>query len=73
MPGDTHAPLSDKAVRHWFATGASGGLGRHLTEHALRNGDRVSAAVRRPTRTGFTSALQYTSSQPALLRNPIGL
>ncbi|MEE1798852.1 SDR family oxidoreductase [Streptomyces sp. JV176] len=39
---------SDKAVRHWFVTGASGGLGRHLTEHALRKGDRVTATVRRP-------------------------
>ncbi|QWF82174.1 hypothetical protein HUW46_05611 [Amycolatopsis sp. CA-230715] len=40
--------LSDKAERHWLITGASGGLGRHLTEHALRNGDRVTATVRRP-------------------------
>ncbi|MEU6224803.1 SDR family oxidoreductase [Streptomyces sp. NPDC047042] len=40
--------LSDKAVRHWFITGASGGLGRHLTEHALQRGDRVTATVRRP-------------------------
>jgi NAD(P)-dependent dehydrogenase (short-subunit alcohol dehydrogenase family) len=40
---------SDKAVRHWFVTGASGGLGRHLTEHALSRGDRVTATVRRPT------------------------
>lgn len=39
---------ADKAVRHWFVTGASGGLGRHLTEHALRLGDRVTATVRRP-------------------------
>ncbi|TPQ17694.1 SDR family NAD(P)-dependent oxidoreductase, partial [Streptomyces sporangiiformans] len=39
---------SDKAVRHWFVTGASGGLGRHLTEHALQRGDRVTATVRRP-------------------------
>lgn len=39
---------SDKAVRHWFITGASGGLGRHLTEHALQNGDRVTATARRP-------------------------
>lgn len=39
---------SDKASRHWFVTGASGGLGRHLTEYALRNGDRVTATVRRP-------------------------
>ncbi|MFJ9033264.1 SDR family oxidoreductase [Streptomyces sp. NPDC102274] len=38
---------SDRALR-WFVTGASGGLGRHLTEHALRNGDHVTAAVRRP-------------------------
>src|SRR5882757_1677511 len=41
--------LADKAVRHWFITGASGGLGRQLTEHALRQGDRVTATVRRPT------------------------
>jgi NAD(P)-dependent dehydrogenase (short-subunit alcohol dehydrogenase family) len=39
---------ADKAVRHWFITGASGGLGRHLTEHALQRGDRVTATVRRP-------------------------
>ncbi|PRY40474.1 SDR family oxidoreductase [Umezawaea tangerina] len=38
----------DKEVRHWFVTGASGGLGRHLTDHALRHGDRVTATVRRP-------------------------
>ncbi|MFJ9552357.1 SDR family oxidoreductase [Nocardiopsis sp. NPDC101807] len=42
-------PVPDKAVRHWFVTGASGGLGRNLTEHALRNGDRVTATVRRPS------------------------
>ncbi|MCZ1011763.1 hypothetical protein [Streptomyces lydicus] len=36
------------AVRHWFITPASGGLGRHLTEHALQHGDRVTATVRRP-------------------------
>lgn len=40
---------ADKPVRHWFVTGASGGLGRHLTEHALERGDRVTATVRRPT------------------------
>ncbi|MFF5107283.1 SDR family oxidoreductase [Streptomyces sp. NPDC000134] len=39
---------SGKAVRQWFITGASGGLGRHLTEHALQHGDRVTATVRRP-------------------------
>ncbi|SEO87743.1 SDR family oxidoreductase [Amycolatopsis saalfeldensis] len=41
--------FADKAVRHWFITGASGGLGRQLTGHALRQGDRVTATVRRPT------------------------
>jgi NAD(P)-dependent dehydrogenase (short-subunit alcohol dehydrogenase family) len=40
--------VSGKVSRHWFVTGASGGLGRHLTEHALRNGDRVTATARRP-------------------------
>ncbi|MFH9662446.1 SDR family oxidoreductase [Streptomyces sp. NPDC017248] len=39
---------SDKAVRRWFITGASGGLGRHLTGHALQRGDRVTATVRHP-------------------------
>ncbi|WP_369228707.1 SDR family oxidoreductase (plasmid) [Streptomyces sp. R39] len=38
----------DKSERHWFVTGASDGLGRHLTELALRRGDRVTATVRRP-------------------------
>lgn len=42
MPG-----TSDKAVRHWFVTGASGGLGRHITEYALEQGDSVTATVRR--------------------------
>ncbi len=32
----------------WFITGASSGLGRHLTELALSEGDAVTAAVRRP-------------------------
>lgn len=41
--------FSERAVRHWFITGASGGLGRHLTECALRQGDRVTATVRRAT------------------------
>ncbi|GAB2581086.1 SDR family oxidoreductase [Streptomyces capparidis] len=40
--------LCDKAVRHWFVTGASGGLGRRITECALQRGDRVTATVRRP-------------------------
>ncbi|GGP44675.1 SDR family oxidoreductase [Saccharothrix coeruleofusca] len=39
---------SDKAVRHWFITGASSGLGRHLTRHVLQRGDRVTATARRP-------------------------
>ena len=36
--------------KEWFITGASSGLGRHLTEVALSEGDAVTAAVRRPTR-----------------------
>jgi NAD(P)-dependent dehydrogenase (short-subunit alcohol dehydrogenase family) len=32
----------------WFITGASSGLGRHLTEVVLSEGDAVTAAVRRP-------------------------
>lgn len=39
--------VSAKPVRHWFITGASGGLGHHLAEHALRHGDRVTATARR--------------------------
>ena len=35
-------------VRHWFITGASGGLGRHLVVLALAEGDAVVATVRRP-------------------------
>ena len=41
------ARLYDKAERHWFITGASSGLGRHLTELALQRGDRVTATIRR--------------------------
>ena len=33
--------------RHWFITGASGGLRRHLVALALAEGDEVMAAVRR--------------------------
>jgi len=40
--------IPDKPVRHWFITGASGGLGRHIAEQALRHGDRVTATARRP-------------------------
>src|SRR5512133_2940095 len=32
----------------WIITGASGGLGRAITERALAAGDRVIAATRRP-------------------------
>jgi NAD(P)-dependent dehydrogenase (short-subunit alcohol dehydrogenase family) len=32
----------------WFITGASRGLGRELTEQALKRGDRVAATLRRP-------------------------
>ena len=35
-------------LRHWFITGASGGLGRHLVALALAEGDAVVATVRRP-------------------------
>jgi NAD(P)-dependent dehydrogenase (short-subunit alcohol dehydrogenase family) len=34
-------------TRHWFITGASGGLGRHVVEYALQKGDFVTATVRR--------------------------
>lgn len=36
-------------TRHWFITGASGGLGRHIAEHALQQQDFVTATVRRPS------------------------
>jgi short-subunit dehydrogenase len=42
MPG-----IAEKAVRHWFVTGGSGGLGRSISEYALAHGDRVTATVRR--------------------------
>jgi NAD(P)-dependent dehydrogenase (short-subunit alcohol dehydrogenase family) len=38
--------VPDKPVRHWFITGASGGLGHHIAEQALRHGDRVTATAR---------------------------
>ena len=57
----------------WFITGASSGLGRHLTALALSEGDAVTAAVRRPdalrdladTYSGrlTVEALDVTSSQ----------
>ncbi|MFG1642523.1 SDR family oxidoreductase [Amycolatopsis sp. NPDC049252] len=40
--------IPDKPVRHWFVTGASGGLGHHIAEEALKHGDRVTATARRP-------------------------
>ena len=42
MPG-----IAYKAVRHWLITGGSSGLGRRLVEYVLRQGDRVTATVRR--------------------------
>lgn len=39
--------LIDRSERHWFVTGASGGLGRHIADYALRQGDRVTATGRR--------------------------
>lgn len=35
-------------ARTWLITGASRGLGRHLTEAVLNGGDRVVATARRP-------------------------
>ncbi|MET7401030.1 SDR family oxidoreductase [Dactylosporangium sp. NPDC005572] len=35
------------APKTWFITGASAGLGRHMTELLLRRGDRVAATARR--------------------------
>lgn len=35
--------------KHWFITGASSGLGRSLAEEVLSKGDRLTAAVRRPS------------------------
>jgi len=32
-------------ARHWFITGASGGLGRHLVALALAEGDAVVTTV----------------------------
>jgi uncharacterized protein YbjT (DUF2867 family) len=59
MPG-----IAEKAVRHWLVTGGSGGLGRRLVEHVLRQGDRVTATVRRagaPSR--FSTSAGSTTSR----------
>ena len=39
--------IAGKAVRHWFVTGGSSGLGRYLVEYALQQGDHVTATARR--------------------------
>lgn len=39
--------IAGKSVRRWFITGASGGLGRAVTVHALERGDIVTATARR--------------------------
>ncbi|MDX6293656.1 MAG: hypothetical protein QOH50_2731 [Kribbellaceae bacterium] len=44
----TQQATPNKPVRHWFITGASGGLGHNLAQYALSQGDRVTACVRRP-------------------------
>jgi NAD(P)-dependent dehydrogenase (short-subunit alcohol dehydrogenase family) len=44
----TFNDVTTKTVRRWFITGASSGLGRRLTEHALAQGDHVVAVARRP-------------------------
>ncbi|WP_033292488.1 SDR family oxidoreductase [Amycolatopsis jejuensis] len=40
---------TDKTQKTWFITGASRGIGRELTEQALRRGDRVAATLRNPS------------------------
>jgi NAD(P)-dependent dehydrogenase (short-subunit alcohol dehydrogenase family) len=44
--GTTRSPELELPA-HWLITGASSGLGRHLVEHALAEGDHVIATVRR--------------------------
>ncbi|MET0898790.1 MAG: SDR family oxidoreductase [Mycobacterium sp.] len=39
--------LHTATSRHWFITGASGGLGRSIAEHVLQQQDFVTATVRR--------------------------
>lgn len=41
------ADIAGKTTRRWFVTGASGGLGRAVTTHALERGDSVVATARR--------------------------
>lgn len=38
----------ERETTTWFVTGTSRGIGRELTEQALRRGDRVAATLRRP-------------------------
>jgi NAD(P)-dependent dehydrogenase (short-subunit alcohol dehydrogenase family) len=47
---------ADKPVRHWFITGAAGGLGHNLAHYALGLGDRVTATVRAPPRSTTCAA-----------------
>jgi NAD(P)-dependent dehydrogenase (short-subunit alcohol dehydrogenase family) len=46
MPYPAHGPAT------WFVTGASRGLGLHLTTQLLRRGDNVAATTRSATRLG---------------------
>jgi NAD(P)-dependent dehydrogenase (short-subunit alcohol dehydrogenase family) len=67
---------SNAPTRTWFITGSSSGLGRQVTEHLLRRGDRVAATARRPEQLAdlaarhgerlWTAALDVTD--PAAIR-----
>jgi NAD(P)-dependent dehydrogenase (short-subunit alcohol dehydrogenase family) len=46
-PAGTTASSKLELPAHWLITGASSGLGRHLVERALTEGDHVIATVRR--------------------------
>lgn len=48
--------------RHWFLTGASSGIGRHLAEIILASGDDLTATVRRPETLDTWQHATVTSS-----------
>jgi NAD(P)-dependent dehydrogenase (short-subunit alcohol dehydrogenase family) len=49
-----------KMQKTWLVTGAAGGLGRAIIEHALANGDQVVATARQPEKLSTLQA-QYES------------
>ncbi|KAF9805190.1 hypothetical protein IEO21_09166 [Rhodonia placenta] len=55
------------SAKVWFVTGASSGFGLHVTECALRHGDKVVATLRRPPMLAELAA-QYPSSQLLVLK-----